>query len=122
MRRTAVQRVFVAVAVALGPLMAGAAADGPDHFVVRGVEAGDVLNVRAEPDARSPKIGAIPHDGTCLRNLGCQGGLTFREFSELTPEQQRQRLRENPRWCRIEYRGVSGWVAGRFLGEGTCPR
>jgi hypothetical protein len=120
--RTEAVRGLVVMALLLGPAAALADADGPDQFAVRGVEPGDALNIRAEPDARARKVGAIPHDGRCIRNLGCRGGLTFQEFTGLTPEQQQQRLRENPRWCRVEYRGVTGWVAGRFLAEGACPR
>jgi uncharacterized protein YraI len=101
---------------------AHATADGPDHFAVRGVSAGHVLNIRAEPDAKAPRVGAIPATGTCIRNLGCRGGLTLNEFSTLTPEEQERRQRENPRWCRIEYRGTTGWVAGRYLREGDCRR
>lgn len=113
-----------AVGSALGvwASVACATADGPDFFAVRDVAAGDVLNIRAEPNAKALKVGTIPPDGTCIRNLGCQGGLTFQEFTTLTPEQQQQRLREKPRWCRVEYQGVTGWVAGRYLGEGDCPR
>lgn len=102
--------------------VAFATADGPDFFAVRDVAAGDVLNIRAEPNAKARKLGTIPPNGTCIRNLGCQGGLTFQEFTTLTPEQQKRRERENPRWCRVEYQGVTGWVAGRYLGEGDCPR
>lgn len=102
--------------------VAFATADGPDFFAVRDVAAGDVLNIRAEPNAKARKLGTIAPNGTCIRNLGCQGGLTFQEFTTLTPEQQKRRERENPRWCRVEYQGVTGWVAGRYLGEGDCPR
>lgn len=114
----------VAVSVALGAVSAAAlaTADGPDTFSVRDVAPGEVLNIRAEPKANSRRIGAIPANGSCIRNLGCRGGLTLQEVTTLTPEQQRQRQRENPRWCRIEFQGVTGWVAGRYLGEGDCPR
>lgn len=98
-----------------------AVADGPDHFRVSGVQPGDVLNVRAEPDAGAAKIGEIPPDGTCLRNLGCTGGLTLHEYTTLSEDQRQQRLKENPRWCKIEYQGTIGWVAGRYLIEGSCP-
>jgi hypothetical protein len=54
-----------------------------------------------------------------VRNLGCEGGLTFQELTELSEEQKAARLKENPRWCRVEYRGLAGWVAGRYLREGT---
>jgi uncharacterized protein YraI len=108
--------------LAFGNAVAFATADGPDHFAVRGVAAGDVLNIRAGPDAGKGKLGQIPPGASCIRNLGCQGGLSYQEFSTLSPEQRLQRERENPRWCRVEYRGVTGWVAGRYLAEGSCPR
>ncbi len=111
---------LAALAMALGACAALADADGPDFYAVRGVAQGDVLNIRAEPDPHAHKVGAIPPDGTCIRNLGCKGGLTFREFTELSPAEKERRERENPRWCRIEYRGVTGWVAGRYLAEGEC--
>ena len=105
-------------------LVAGAAfaeADGPDYYRVTGVASNDVLNLRAAPNAKAAKVGAIPPNSNCVRNLGCQGGLSFREFSELSPARQQERLRQHPRWCHVEYRGVTGWVAGRFLAEGSCP-
>lgn len=103
------------------PALARAEAGGPDFFVVTGVAADDVLNIRAAPDPHADKLGEIPPDGTCVRNLGCRGGLTFQEFTELSPAQRERRERENPRWCKVEYRGITGWVAGRYLGEGECP-
>ena len=56
------------------------------------------------------------------RNLGCRGGLTYEEFTTLSPKEKAQRSRENPRWCRVEYQGITGWVAGRYLAEGDCRR
>lgn len=106
--------LFVASA---GPVRAEA--DGPDFFRVVGVAANDVLNIRAEPSSRSARIGAVPHDGNGLRNLGCRGGLTFEQFNAATPA-EREAGRKT-RWCRIEYRGITGWVAGWYLGEGNRP-
>jgi uncharacterized protein YraI len=117
-------RTAAALAAAL-TLIAGTAsaeADGPDFYVVAGVAAGDVLNIRAEPDPHAPKVGEIPPQGTCIRNLGCQGGLTFQEYTELSAAQQAKRLQENPRWCKVEYQRATGWVAGRYLAEGSCER
>lgn len=101
---------------------AHAEADGPDHFALQGVAPDDVLNMRAEPSVRAPAVGAIAPGATCVRNLGCRGGLSYQEFTALSPAQRQQRLRENPRWCRVEYRGVKGWVAGSYLVEGSCAR
>ena len=85
-----------------------------------GVAQKDVLNIRAQPDASANKIGKIPPNGICVRNLGCQGGMTFQEFTTLSEEQKAARLKKNPHWCKVAYRGVAGWVAGRNLQEGAC--
>ena len=100
---------------------AGADADGPDYWRVVGIANGDSLNIRAQPNAHSPKVGEIPPDGSCIANRGCQGGLSFEEFSTLSKPEQAKRLKENPRWCRIDYQGHTGWVARRYLAEGGCP-
>jgi len=112
---------FALIILALGPGPAAADADGPDFYRVTGVGPDDVLNIRAVPKADAAKLGTIPPDGTCIRNLGCQGGLSFQEFSTLSKTEQAKRLKQNPRWCRIEYQGITGWVAGRYLAEGGCP-
>lgn len=113
-------RVLLAGWLVFGASQAAADAGGPDFFRVIGVAADDVLNIRAEPDPHSAKVGEIPPGGSCIRNLGCRGGLTFEEFTTLDNARQAARLRENPRWCRIEYQGREGWVAGRFIAEGSC--
>ena len=106
----------------IGAGAASAEADGPDYYAVRGVAAGDVLHIRAEPNPQARPVGQIPPQGTCIRNLGCRGGLTFAEYSTLSPAEQEQRTRAHPRWCQVEYQGVTGWVAGRYLAEGECRR
>lgn len=113
---------LMGLVVGLGSGAASADADGPDFYVVRGVASDDVLNLRTAPNPRARKVGAIPPDGACIRNLGCRGGLTFQEFTELSPAARKQREQENPRWCRVEYQSVTGWVAGRYLAEGDCRR
>ena len=73
-------------------------------------------------DWHSEKIGEIPPDGQCIRNLGCVGGLTLQEFTELPKAEQERIKKQRPRWCQIEYQGITGWVAGRYLQEnsGQC--
>jgi hypothetical protein len=116
----------IALATALGlalGLGAGAVrseADGPDYYAVRGVAQGDVLHIRAEPDPHARKVGEIPPQGSCIRNLGCRGGLSFEEFSTLSAADRERRAREHPRWCKVEYGGVTGWVSGHYLVEGDC--
>lgn len=110
----------VSTMLLVGAVSAFAEADGPDYWVVTGVASDDVLNIREQPDPRSTKVGEIPPDGTCIRNLECVGGLTFEEFTSLSEKEKQRILRERPRWCRIDFRGVEGWVAGRYLTEGRC--
>ena len=100
--------------------IAFAGADGPDYYQVHGVQTGDVLNMRQKPDWKSEKIGEIPPDGQCLKNLKCVGGLTFEEFTSLSEADKQKIQKERPRWCLVEYKGVRGWVAGRYLREGSC--
>jgi hypothetical protein len=113
---------LAALTLTLGSGAASAEADGPDFYQVTGVPANDTLNLRAQPNPRAAKVGEIPPDGTCIRNLGCKGGLTFQEFITLSPAEQAKRLKKNPRWCQVEYQGITGWVAGRYLREGACDR
>ncbi len=120
MKRAAV--ALLSCLVLITTSIAFAEADGPDHWQVTGVEEEDVLNVREEPDPHSKKVGEIPPDGTCIKNLGCVGGLTFEEFTTLSDEEKKKIERERPRWCKVEYQGTVGWVAGRYLAEGTCEQ
>lgn len=98
-----------------------ATADGPDHFRVAGVAPGNSVGLYAEANPKSPVLGQIPADAQCLRNLGCQGGVSFEEFNTLSSEAQKLRAAANPRWCKVDYRGTTGWVEGRFVAEGACP-
>ncbi len=122
---TLLARPVVPLLFGLGVIAASGAAqataDGPDFYRVRGVSATSALSLRAEPSLQAPRIGRIAPDATCLRNLGCQGGLTFEEFTTLSEADRKRRAEENPRWCKVEYQGTVGWVAGRYLAEAPCP-
>ena len=111
---------FAALALLTAVGTAGADADGPDYYRLVDVAADDVLNIRAEPTASAKAIGAIPPKADGVRNLGCKGGLSFTEWEKASPAERAAGRRA--RWCRISYRGVEGWVAGRFLAEGSAPR
>jgi len=75
-----------------------ATADGPDYFAVRDVAYNDVLWMHTRPDYRSKRIQGIPANVSCIKNFGC-----------------------SHRWCKVSYKGIIGWVNGRYLGEGGCP-
>jgi heat shock protein HslJ len=96
-----------------------AEASGPDFFKVSGVAPNDVLNIRADAGASHAKIGEIPADADHIRNLGCVGGLSFAEWQNASEEERAGAAKT--RWCRIEYTGFQGWVAGRYLTEGSAP-
>lgn len=120
----AVRGAVLAVAAIAGAAAGGparATADGPDFYRVRSVSATSTLSLRAEPSGAAPRISRIPAEAACLRNLGCQGGLTFDEFTTLSAADRKRRALENPRWCKVAYRGAVGWVAGRYLAEAPCP-
>ncbi len=102
--------------------LALADADGPDYFKVNGVASNDVLNIRSKADPDAKKVGEIPPGANCVKNLGCKGGLTISEFTDLSKEEQAVILRKRPRWCHIEYRGVKGWVSAQYLVEGSCVK
>jgi hypothetical protein len=96
---------------------AHATADGPDFYRASGLSPGSSMPLRPAPQADAPAVGRIRADATCLRNLGCQGGLSLEEYSRLSEPARQQRLAENPRWCQVLYQGRSGWVPGRNLAE-----
>jgi hypothetical protein len=98
---------------------AWAEADGPDYLRVTGVSEGSVLNVRSGPGLGHRAIGSLAFDADGIRNLGCEGGPTFAEWQEATPD-EREAARKR-RWCRIEHGGTVGWAAGWHLGEGGAP-
>lgn len=97
-----------------------AEADSPDYYRVEGVAVDDVLNIRTDPDPRAAKVGEIPPGAECIRNFGCEGGLSFEEYARLSKSEQTEITKKRPRWCRVEYQGINGWVAGRYLAEGGC--
>lgn len=101
-----------------GVLNAQAEADGPDFFRVEGVRAGDVLNIRAAPSATAAKLGGIPPRANGVKNLGCRGGLTFAQWQKAG--QAEREAAQKTRWCRISWQGVEGWVAARYLREGSA--
>ncbi len=72
---------------------------GPDTLVVRGLPAGDRLNLRERPST-SARILTSLGEGERVVNLGCERhGQT--------------------RWCRVRtVTGVTGWASARYLREG----
>jgi hypothetical protein len=91
------------------------AAEGPDQWAVTGVPSYDTLNLRVAPSAESKRIARIPHNARGLKNHGCPNHVTFEQWKRMTQYQKDNAARS--RWCQVEYNGLKGWVAGRFLRE-----
>ena len=66
-------------------------------FRVVNVEWGDVLNIRAEPNAEARKVGEIPSYGN--------GVIGF----SVEPVRG---------WIFVNYEGIEGWVSERYLADG----
>ncbi|MBN1997678.1 ankyrin repeat domain-containing protein [candidate division KSB1 bacterium] len=68
------------------------------------VESWDVLNIRIRADYRSTKVGTIPYNGKCVKNM-----------------HQTQTVGKYL-WMKIQYNGVTGWVNSHFLTPAqNCP-
>lgn len=109
--------IIGAWALSVGPALAEA--DGPDYFKVVNIRKDDNLNVRNRPNADARIVGKIPKDADGLKNLGCRGGLSAKQFEKAS--EKRKKAAERTRWCRISYEDITGWVAARYLAEGTGP-
>jgi hypothetical protein len=115
------QRFIVTAAVALACAQAPAGAQDedvqatPSFWAVIGVAPDDVLHLRDVPSADSKSLAGIPFNARGLKNFGCRRGeLPFDRWARMTEGQRRA---ANTKWCRVEFRGKQGWVAGRFLKE-----
>lgn len=86
---------------------------GPEFWAVTGVAKGDVLHLRDVPSADSQSLARIPPNARGLKNLGCRRAeLNLDMWVRLSEEERRL---AKTLWCRVEYQGVQGWAAGRFL-------
>jgi hypothetical protein len=80
---------------------------------VTGVRADDVLHLRDVPNADSKSLARIPFNARGLKHLGCRRNeMPFEDWVKLNKEARKASLMQ---WCRVEYNGQQGWVAGRFL-------
>ena len=101
------------LAAVAAPAQTGA--DNPTFSAVTGVRSNDSLNLRTAPRADSKRLARIPHDARGIKNYGCPNYVTFEQWKGMT-EAQKDRAQRS-RWCEVEYDGIRGWVAGRFLKE-----
>jgi uncharacterized protein YgiM (DUF1202 family) len=70
---------------------------GDVYYRVSNVNENDVLNIRANPGVGSPRVGDIPHNGTCVKFLSST------------------KLPSRGTWFRISYKNQEGWVNSFYL-------
>ena len=113
---------IIVVLMLAGVVYTTSAVAEPSFYKVRpgSIRSGATLILRAQPQVRhSKRLGGVPDGSDCLRNLGCQGGMSETDLANLNSAQFARASRKNPRWCQIEYQGKTGWIQGRFLAEST---
>jgi Bacterial SH3 domain len=115
--------VSLAVALmALGCMSfeAALAQDMPAYWAVTGVSPKDVLHLRDVPSADSKSLAGIPYNAQGLKHLGCRKNeMPFEQWVKLSKPQRQASLMQ---WCRVEYKGKQGWVAGRYLKPDEATR
>jgi hypothetical protein len=118
MQRAARQAAMLAIlslAALAGLAHQGAAQEEltPRYWNVTGVDGNDVLHLRDVPSADSKSLARIPPGARHLKNLGCRRNQPpLEQWMRMSAAQKRD---ATTRWCRVEYQGTEGWVAGRFL-------
>lgn len=104
---------FIAAAFVMAATALPARSEEPKFWAVAGVKANDVLHLRDVPSADSKSLARIPANARGLKHLGCRRNQPPMDiWVRMSEGAKREAL---TRWCRIEYRGQQGWVAGRFL-------
>jgi len=112
----------LAILAGLGAAVAGAQespqtldsfSEMPAFWAVTGVRPDDVLHLRDVPNADSKSLARIPFNAHGLKHLGCRRNeMPFEDWVKLNKEARKSALMQ---WCRVEFKGQQGWVAGRFL-------
>ena len=77
------------------------------------MSANDALQLRDVPSAESKSLARIPPNARGLINLGCRRNQP--PMDQWVRMSKDQRELAQTQWCRVEYRGKQGWVAGRYL-------
>ncbi|MBS0287698.1 MAG: DUF1311 domain-containing protein [Proteobacteria bacterium] len=90
-----------------------ATADGPDFFKNKD----DVLEIKVFelPEVTSKHLESLKAPILGLRNLGCKGSVSFKDWQNLN-EEQKSKVK-NDIWCKIAYHEIEGWVQNKDLTE-----
>ena len=112
---------LIFAACALGAVAWTSSAEEPPKFwAVTGVKPNDVLHLRDVPSADSKSLAQVPSSARGLKHIGCRRNQPPMDvWARMSEAARREALTQ---WCRVEYRGQQGWVAGRFLKPDVAPR
>jgi len=102
--------VLVALALITAGEQASATADGPDFFKVRGIRKGGFVALRSEPADGATTKGRLPYSASGIANLGCvqvERGVILDDTD----------VKIGVMWCRVDWRGVTGWAKAQYLAE-----
>ncbi len=90
--------------------------DGPPVFLaVIGVRSDDVLHLRDVPSADSKSLADIPPNARGLKKIGCMRVQLSMDRYMYMSKQERNDAQAP--WCRVEYKGMQGWVSARYVKE-----
>jgi uncharacterized protein len=104
--------IFLALSIFYLPITY-ATADGPDFFQSKvGVQQ---IFVYEYPDHQAKLIHTYHAPIRGIRNLGCEGGPSYEEWSKLNDAQKEKAKAKI--WCKISYQSVNGWVQNQSLSE-----
>ncbi len=108
-------KIFVTIALLALSSNLHAEAGGPDYWQVTGIDAGDELNMRRGPSVQFGISHKLAHDTAKLLNLGCYPDFSIGEWEQLSAKERK--LSSDMRWCRVMFKGQTGWIFARYLQE-----
>lgn len=116
-------RFLVTVVLVLAATVRVAYSEGGQKFwSVTGVQADDVLHLRDLPSADSKSLAGIPANANGLEHLGClRRQLPIDDYMNMS---EIERKYARTLWCRVRFKSIEGWVAGRYLKDknGVRPK
>jgi hypothetical protein len=115
----AAAHILIVLSIVLGSGNGAGAQEDLGYWAVTGVAADDALNLRDVPSADSKSLARIPPRTRGLKNLGCRRNQPPLELWMRMSQKARRAARML--WCRVDYLGQRGWVAGRYLRKDTAP-
>lgn len=101
-------------------VFAFAQAGGPEYFRVIELRSDEGLRVRAQAKQDAKTVGRIPSGTDGVKNLGCKGGLTAKQWEKANAARKKEDQRAG--WCEVEFKEVKGWVQRRLLADGSGPK